>query len=215
MNVAVVGLGYVGLPLAVALARKHDVVGFDISERRVAALREGVDATNEIGADELAAVDLKLTGDPALCAAATSSSSPCRRRSTSQPARFHRRWSACRAGRPGAVDRARSSSSNRRSIPASTEEDLRAGAGEGLGAAGRRRLQARLFAGAHQSGRPEHRAREDHQDRRRARTRETLERVAAALRRDRRRPASTGRRRSRSPKRPRSSRTRSATSTSR
>ena len=49
MNVAVVGLGYVGLPLAVALARRHDVVGFDISSRRVAALREGVDATNEIG----------------------------------------------------------------------------------------------------------------------------------------------------------------------
>ena len=41
MKVAVVGLGYVGLPLAVALARKHDVVGFDISARRVAALREG------------------------------------------------------------------------------------------------------------------------------------------------------------------------------
>ena len=65
MNVAVVGLGYVGLPLAVALARKHDVVGFDISSRRVAALREGVDATNEIGADELAAVELKVTDDPA------------------------------------------------------------------------------------------------------------------------------------------------------
>jgi UDP-N-acetyl-D-galactosamine dehydrogenase len=65
VNVAVVGLGYVGLPLAVALARKHDVVGFDISSRRVAALREGVDATNEIGADELAAVELKVTDDPA------------------------------------------------------------------------------------------------------------------------------------------------------
>jgi UDP-N-acetyl-D-galactosamine dehydrogenase len=65
VNVAVVGLGYVGLPLAVALARKHDVVGFDISARRVAALRKGVDATNEISAEELAAVDLKLTDDPA------------------------------------------------------------------------------------------------------------------------------------------------------
>ena len=65
MKVAVVGLGYVGLPLAVALARKHDVVGFDISARRVAALREGTDATNEISAEELAAVDLKLTDDAA------------------------------------------------------------------------------------------------------------------------------------------------------
>jgi UDP-N-acetyl-D-galactosamine dehydrogenase len=65
VNVAVVGLGYVGLPLAVALARRHDVVGFDISARRVAALREGVDATNEISAEELGAVDLKLTDDAA------------------------------------------------------------------------------------------------------------------------------------------------------
>ena len=64
MKVAVVGLGYVGLPLAVALARKHDVVGFDISARRVAALREGVDATNEIASEELKAVDLKLADDP-------------------------------------------------------------------------------------------------------------------------------------------------------
>ena len=65
MKVAVVGLGYVGLPLAVALARKHDVVGFDISKRRVAALRDGMDATNEITPEELKSAELAITDDPA------------------------------------------------------------------------------------------------------------------------------------------------------
>jgi UDP-N-acetyl-D-galactosamine dehydrogenase len=63
VKVAVVGLGYVGLPLAVALARKHDVVGYDISPERVAALREGIDWTNEVAADELRAADLTITTD--------------------------------------------------------------------------------------------------------------------------------------------------------
>ena len=61
MKVAVVGLGYVGLPLAVALARKHEVVGFDVSAERVAALREGVDWTNEVPAEVLRADALAIT----------------------------------------------------------------------------------------------------------------------------------------------------------
>ena len=65
MEVAVVGLGYVGLPLAVALARKHDVVGFDVSSARVAALREGVDSTNEVTTDELLSIPFTITDDPA------------------------------------------------------------------------------------------------------------------------------------------------------
>jgi UDP-N-acetyl-D-galactosamine dehydrogenase len=68
VKVAVVGLGYVGLPLAVALARKHDVVGFDVSTARVSDLREGVDSTNEVSADELGSVRFTITDDPsALC----------------------------------------------------------------------------------------------------------------------------------------------------
>lgn len=63
-RVAVVGLGYVGLPLAVALARKHDVVGFDVSSRRVNDLRHGLDSTNEVTADELKALNLQITDDP-------------------------------------------------------------------------------------------------------------------------------------------------------
>ncbi len=54
-KIAVVGLGYVGLPLAVAFARQYDVVGFDIDAGRVAALREGEDATNEVEAHMLEA----------------------------------------------------------------------------------------------------------------------------------------------------------------
>ena len=63
MKVAVIGLGYVGLPLAVALARKHDVVGFDISAARVVALREGTDWTNEVAPKELRASKLEITGE--------------------------------------------------------------------------------------------------------------------------------------------------------
>ena len=61
-KIAVVGLGYVGLPVAVALAREFsNVTGFDISARRIAALRDRVDWTGEISSTELAASTLKLT----------------------------------------------------------------------------------------------------------------------------------------------------------
>jgi UDP-N-acetyl-D-galactosamine dehydrogenase len=63
-KIAVVGLGYVGLPLAVALARKFDVVGFDIDPRRVEELRSGTDRTNEVSAEELGSTTLRFTSDP-------------------------------------------------------------------------------------------------------------------------------------------------------
>jgi UDP-N-acetyl-D-glucosamine/UDP-N-acetyl-D-galactosamine dehydrogenase len=53
VKIAVIGLGYVGLPLAVYLARFFPVVGFDINETRIQELREGVDRTRELTADEL------------------------------------------------------------------------------------------------------------------------------------------------------------------
>jgi UDP-N-acetyl-D-galactosamine dehydrogenase len=65
VKVAVVGLGYVGLPLAVALARAHGVVGFDVSSERVRALRDGVDWTNEVPPEALRATGLTITDDPA------------------------------------------------------------------------------------------------------------------------------------------------------
>jgi UDP-N-acetyl-D-galactosamine dehydrogenase len=65
-KIAVIGLGYVGLPLAVAFAAEHAVVGFDIKAERVAELRAGVDRTLEVSAAELAAAGaLTLTDDPA------------------------------------------------------------------------------------------------------------------------------------------------------
>ncbi len=61
-KIAIVGLGYVGLPVAVALAREFPhVVGFDISARRIAALRGHQDWTGEISPAELAKSALKLT----------------------------------------------------------------------------------------------------------------------------------------------------------
>ncbi|MDR1125824.1 MAG: nucleotide sugar dehydrogenase [Deltaproteobacteria bacterium] len=63
--VAVVGLGYVGLPLAVAFARKFKVIGFDIAGPRVAELQAGRDHTREVGEVALAEADLEFTTDPA------------------------------------------------------------------------------------------------------------------------------------------------------
>ena len=64
LKVVVIGLGYVGLPLAVALAKQFDVVGIDVDEARIAGLRNGVDRTGEIGSEALAASSLKLSSDP-------------------------------------------------------------------------------------------------------------------------------------------------------
>ncbi|MDD4340107.1 MAG: hypothetical protein PHV00_10535, partial [Syntrophales bacterium] len=55
-RLAVVGLGYVGLPLAVQMARHFDVVGFDIRPERIAELEAGRDRTLEVAPDALKAV---------------------------------------------------------------------------------------------------------------------------------------------------------------
>jgi UDP-N-acetyl-D-galactosamine dehydrogenase len=54
-RIGVIGLGYVGLPLAVAFGREHDTLGFDIDAVRVDALRKGSDSNREVEDDELAA----------------------------------------------------------------------------------------------------------------------------------------------------------------
>ena len=69
-RIVVIGLGYVGLPLAVALARKFDTIGFDIDEERVGELRLGRDRTREIAESDLRATSLELTADPKDCAGA-------------------------------------------------------------------------------------------------------------------------------------------------
>lgn len=61
-NIAVIGLGYVGLPLAVEFGKRRTVVGFDISPERIGALRAGHDSTLEVDDHELAsAVNLSFT----------------------------------------------------------------------------------------------------------------------------------------------------------
>ena len=64
MKIAVVGLGYVGLPLAVALARHHDVVGFDISTPRIAEIAAGKDRTGEVSCEALAQSSAVFSADP-------------------------------------------------------------------------------------------------------------------------------------------------------
>ena len=67
ISVNVIGLGYVGLPLAVALARQFATTGLDVVESRIAELREGHDRTGEIDSGRLAASLLRLTTDPGEC----------------------------------------------------------------------------------------------------------------------------------------------------
>ncbi|MDY0131720.1 MAG: nucleotide sugar dehydrogenase [Desulforegulaceae bacterium] len=64
-KIAVIGLGYVGLPLAVELGKVYETTGFDINEKRVLECRSGKDSTLEVTKEELkAAVKLKYTFDP-------------------------------------------------------------------------------------------------------------------------------------------------------
>ncbi|MGQ9370048.1 nucleotide sugar dehydrogenase [Azospirillum sp. ST 5-10] len=71
LPIAVIGLGYVGLPVAVAFGRKgHRVIGFDIDAGRVGELRRGVDRTGEVEPAALAEARIALTDDPAALAEA-------------------------------------------------------------------------------------------------------------------------------------------------
>ncbi len=71
-RIAVVGLGYVGLPVALGFARHFEgTVGFDIDADRIAQLSSGVDATGEVDQETLSASSLTCTSDPAALAAAT------------------------------------------------------------------------------------------------------------------------------------------------
>jgi UDP-N-acetyl-D-galactosamine dehydrogenase len=63
-RIAVIGLGYVGLPVALAFARKFPTVGFDVNDEKVDELRRGVDRNREHAAETLRATALKMTSDP-------------------------------------------------------------------------------------------------------------------------------------------------------
>ena len=65
INIAIIGLGYVGLPLAVEFGKKYKTLGYDLSQPRIDELNSGEDRTNEVEQDELkAATRLECTADP-------------------------------------------------------------------------------------------------------------------------------------------------------
>lgn len=65
-KLAVVGLGYVGLPLALEFAKTFSVIGFDINARRIALMLDGKDPNNEVAAAEFLDRDILFTDDPAI-----------------------------------------------------------------------------------------------------------------------------------------------------
>ncbi len=62
-KISVVGLGYVGLPVAVAFGKQMQVIGFDINEGRIEELKQGIERTNEVDPAELVKSDIQFTCD--------------------------------------------------------------------------------------------------------------------------------------------------------
>lgn len=62
-KIGVVGLGYVGLPVAVAFGKEHHIIGFDINANRISTLISGMDYTNEVTDEELKEVNIDFTAD--------------------------------------------------------------------------------------------------------------------------------------------------------
>ncbi len=62
-KISLIGLGYVGLPIAVAFAKKVDVIGFDLNENKIELCKSGIDPTNEVGNEELKQTTVIFTAD--------------------------------------------------------------------------------------------------------------------------------------------------------
>ncbi|MBR3734508.1 MAG: nucleotide sugar dehydrogenase, partial [Lachnospiraceae bacterium] len=62
-KLSLVGLGYVGMPIAVAFARKIKVVGFDLNAEKIALYKSGIDPTNEVGNDVIRETKVEFTAD--------------------------------------------------------------------------------------------------------------------------------------------------------
>ena len=63
-KLSVIGLGYVGIGLAIAFSKKLDTIGFDINKNKIDKYLNGIDPTNEVGSDELKKTTLKFSSDP-------------------------------------------------------------------------------------------------------------------------------------------------------
>ncbi len=64
-KLSLIGLGYVGMPIAVAFARKIKVVGFDLNEEKIGLYKSGIDPTNEVGGEVVWNTKVDFTADPA------------------------------------------------------------------------------------------------------------------------------------------------------
>ena len=64
-KISLVGLGYVGMPIAVAFSRKVKVIGFDLNSKKIALYKGGIDPTNEVGNEAISACTVDFTDDPA------------------------------------------------------------------------------------------------------------------------------------------------------
>src|SRR5699024_5938367 len=62
-KIAVIGLGYVGMPLAVAFAKKFDVIGFDIDKNKISSYQKNIDPTGEIGEEGLKNTTVNFTSN--------------------------------------------------------------------------------------------------------------------------------------------------------
>lgn len=62
-KIALVGLGYVGMPIAVAFARKADVIGFDVNQAKIELYRSGIDPTHEVGNEAIRNTSVQFTAD--------------------------------------------------------------------------------------------------------------------------------------------------------
>ncbi len=62
-RMSLVGLGYVGMPIAVAFSKKLDVIGFDVNKRKINMYRSGIDPTKEVGNDEISRCAVDFTSD--------------------------------------------------------------------------------------------------------------------------------------------------------
>ena len=60
-KLAVIGLGYVGLPIALEFARKIPVIGFDINAKRVDLMKQGIDPSNELEAEDFKDRNIEFT----------------------------------------------------------------------------------------------------------------------------------------------------------
>ncbi|MBQ2825184.1 MAG: nucleotide sugar dehydrogenase [Clostridia bacterium] len=63
-KISLIGLGYVGMPIAVSFSKKADVIGFDLNKNKIELYKKGIDPTKEVGDDAIKACSVDFTSDP-------------------------------------------------------------------------------------------------------------------------------------------------------